>query len=189
MHSYCLCTVLYYLAPRGTGKMSLMDFGFSWKGKAATTSTMEEQGGNKSESSSDYQSPAGPIAKRSKQSYEATQTWAFKESWKKDFSWVAYDTAKNNMYCSVCREFPTHADGNALFVGTTSFRIQNLNRARITMPAKKLKQPKIIQLWLPWIWQFGIWNLKLGRKGLNSLTMLTLWQKKKYSFQKLFKNF
>ena len=48
--------------------MSLMDFGLSRKSKAAMTSTMEEQGNNESESSSDDKSPAGTIAKRSKQS-------------------------------------------------------------------------------------------------------------------------
>ena len=114
--------------------MSLMRFGFSRKGKAAATSTiMEEQSGNESlsESSSDDQGESpGPvsrsIAKRSKQSYEATRTRAFKESWKKDFPWVVYDAAMNKMYCSVCREFPTIADGNALFTGMASFRIQNL---------------------------------------------------------------
>ena len=30
------------------------------------------------------------------------------------------------MHCTMCREFPSLADGNAFFMGTSSFRIQNL---------------------------------------------------------------
>jgi hypothetical protein len=123
--------------------MSLMDYGFSRKGKAA--STTEEEGSNDCQSSSHDQSQAGPITKRSKQSYEATK--AFKESWKKDFPWVQYDAA-TNILCP--GEFPTHAD--EMSFSQEHFRIQNL-RAHGTSKAhdncKMLKQPKIIQLWLP----------------------------------------
>ena len=75
-------------------------------------------------------------AKRSKLAYETTRKREFKESWKKDFWWVMYDATLNKMYCGVCKEFSTHAEGNSFFVGTASFRIQNL-KAHITCQKAK----------------------------------------------------
>ena len=37
-----------------------------------------------------------------------------------------YDEATNTVSCTVCRQFPRLADGNAFFTGTSSFWIQNL---------------------------------------------------------------
>ena len=112
-----------------------MDFGFSRKGKKTMLASKEEvdQEGDGSD-----EEPA----ERSKLAYETTHKREFKESWKKDYPWVMYDGALNNMNCGVCKEFPAHAEGNSFFVGTASFRIQNLkahaaSKAHITCQKAK----------------------------------------------------
>ena len=65
--------------------------------------------------------------KKLKSQYEETQcTRTFKASWKTDFPWVEHDEKGKKMYCNVCRPYSNLAEGNAMFIRTSSFHIQNL---------------------------------------------------------------
>ena len=77
------------------------------------------------------------------------RTRTFKASWRKDFPWVEYDEQGQNMYCSVCRKHPNLAGGNSMFVGTSSFRLQNLrahNASKFMKVVSKLRLRKRILL-------------------------------------------
>ena len=56
----------------------------------------------------------------------------FQPTWKKEFPWVKIDAEKNEMFCIVCRRYPTVADkASRLYVGingssATDFRRDSL---------------------------------------------------------------
>ena len=64
--------------------------------------------------------------------YEESRIRKFQPTWKKEFPWVKIDTEKNEMFCIVCRRYPTVADkASRLYVGingssATDFRHDSL---------------------------------------------------------------
>ena len=48
---------------------------------------------------------------------------------KKEFPWVVYDEATNTMHCTVCRKFPSFADGDTIepFIMVTMYTVFILN--------------------------------------------------------------
>ena len=62
-----------------------------------------------------------------KRKYEEKRVRLYVPTWEKTFSWVRHDPEKDQMYCTVCREFPDIADKSSnLFIGTSSYRIRSL---------------------------------------------------------------
>jgi len=58
-----------------------------------------------------------------KRKYEMKRVRCFKDSWVKEFPWVAFQKEKNIMICQECQAHPDIADkSSALFKGTSNFR-------------------------------------------------------------------
>ena len=50
--------------------------------------------------------------------HEESRIRKFQPTWKKEFPWVKFDAEKNEMFCIVCRKYPTVADkASRLYVG------------------------------------------------------------------------
>ena len=64
--------------------------------------------------------------------YEESRIRKFHPTWKKEFPWVKNDAEKNEMFCIVCRRYPTVADkASLLYIGingssATDFRRDSL---------------------------------------------------------------
>ena len=50
-----------------------------------------------------------------KKKYKESHVRKFKQAWKKEFPWVEFDEAKNEMFCRVCRKSPSVCDKVAAF--------------------------------------------------------------------------
>ena len=50
-----------------------------------------------------------------KTKYEESRVRKFNQAWKKEFPWVEFDKAKNEMFCRVCRKYPSVCDKVAAF--------------------------------------------------------------------------
>ena len=51
----------------------------------------------------------------------------FCQEWKNVFVWLEFDEGKEEMFCSVCREFPTLADkSSSFFTGRQAFHVRNI---------------------------------------------------------------
>ena len=84
-------------------------------------------GKRKAESSTD-QNPSSEKAKKNERRIRK-----FQPAWKKEFPWVEYNEEKIEMFCVVCRKYPTVADkGSRLYTGingssNTGFRRDSLS--------------------------------------------------------------
>ena len=67
-----------------------------------------------------------------KKKYEESHAHKFNQAWKKEFPWVEFDEAKNEMFCSVCCKYHSVCDKSShLFLGidgssSTGFRRESL---------------------------------------------------------------
>ena len=50
--------------------------------------------------------------------YEESRIRKFQPTWKKEFSWVKIGVEKNEMFCIVCRRYPTVADKTSRLYST-----------------------------------------------------------------------
>ena len=50
-----------------------------------------------------------------KKKYEESCVHKFNHAWKKEFPWVEFDEAKNEMFCRVCRKYPSVCDRSSRF--------------------------------------------------------------------------
>ena len=70
--------------------------------------------------------------KKKKYEESCVRTCKFNQAWKKEFSRVEFDKAKNEMFCRVCRKYPSVCDKSSrLFLGivgssSTSFHCKSL---------------------------------------------------------------
>ena len=76
--------------------------------------------------------PSKEESEKAKKKYEESRIRKFQPTWKKEFPWVQFDEEKNEMFCIVCRKYPTVADkASRLYVGingssATGFRRDSL---------------------------------------------------------------
>ena len=53
-----------------------------------------------------------------KKKYEESRVCKFNQAWKKEFPWVEFDEAENEMFCRLCRKYPSVCDKSShLFLG------------------------------------------------------------------------